>query len=290
MISSRACQSLRSTARLRTTTSLQSATSSTSRWNLGPSICSSHSISNSQSASRLYSSSSSSPKPESESSSSSFSRAATSPARRLKIPTAKAKASASRALREKVNVSSSSAKSTPNRTSIQNTSLNQSQSDAKSNGPISSAELPLNSSEVDGDGNVILTRPLLRDVVAYATSESYDFDSLIKSGRLPKGWVLLEDDEVIHVPAWPTPSNHSATSSSNLNAPPNPSLNVGDAFIFRSGSYVTWGMEEEQSRRFRRNVILGREGLSNKASSQVEGNKYESIGDETMEYLIDVTQ
>lgn len=290
MISSRSCQSLRSTARSRITFSLQSTTSSTSKWNTVPSICSSHSISNSQSASRLYSSSSSS-EPESESSSSSFSRAATSPARRLKIPTAKAKASASRALREKVNVSSSSSsKSTPNRTSIQSTSLNQSQSDAKANEPTSSAELPLNSSEVDGDGNVILTRPLLRDVVAYATSESYDFDSLIKSGRLPKGWVLLEDDEVIHVPAWPTPSSHSATSTSTLNAPPNPSLNVGDAFIFRSGSYVTWGMEEEQSRRFRRNVILGREGLSNKASSQVEGNKYESIGDETMEYLIDVTQ
>lgn len=101
----------------------------------------------------------------------------------------------------------------------------------------------------------------------------------------------MEDDEVIHVPSWPplstTTSSPSSTSSVNDPVNNNPSLlnsNIGDAFIFRSGSYVTWGMEEEQSRRFRRNVILGRQ------DGRVEGGKYDSVGDETMEYLIDVTQ
>lgn len=120
----------------------------------------------------------------------------------------------------------------------------------------------------------------IRDVYAYATAESYNFEILIASGRLPQQWQLIEDGNVIYVPHWParppTSSNPSASSTAH------PVIaGVGEAFIFRSGSYVTWGISHEQSRKFLRSVIRGR---PNSVSAEVD--MYSQIGDEGMEYIL----
>ncbi|UZJ57428.1 hypothetical protein CBS101457_006748 [Exobasidium rhododendri] len=160
---------------------------------------------------------------------------------------------------------------------------------------------------LSSDSTTFLPIRRLRDAVAYATAENYNFEKLISSGRLPRGWQLLEDDEVIYVPQWPqshssssssmtsstgllpsstssSVSSSSLSSSSSSTSPTSSpsSASQGEAFIFRSGSYVTWGMTNDQSRKFLRMVIQGRalDGLS----AEVEG--YDEIGDEAMEYLI----
>ncbi len=107
---------------------------------------------------------------------------------------------------------------------------------------------------------------------AWATAYSYSFSELIRSRRLPPNYQIFEDDEVIHIPQWPVPSSAEAGVQT--------SANRGEVFIFRSGSYVTWGMDEEQSQRFLRNVIQGRD-----VKYQVEVGRYSQIGDEAMDYL-----
>ena len=178
---------------------------------------------------------------------------------------AKAQASASRALREQL------------------ASVNVGTASAEDSALAAAAAAP-SSSVLPGDAELgepadrnVQHQPLrrLHDAVAYATAESYDFDRLIASGRLPPGWQLLEDDEVIYIPQWPqsasAPSpSHSAGSTG------------GEAFIFRSGSYVTWGMSSEQSRKFLRMVLQGRPGMGHSA----EVDSYSEIGDEAMEYVV----
>lgn len=114
-----------------------------------------------------------------------------------------------------------------------------------------------------------LPEPTTGEVYAWATAYSYSFSELIRSGRLPANYQVFEDNEVIHIPQWPISSSAGASGSSR-----------GEVFIFRSGSYVTWGLDEEQSRRFLRNVIQGRD-----LKYQVEVGRYSQIGDEAMDYL-----
>ncbi|KAL9937775.1 hypothetical protein V8E36_003320 [Tilletia maclaganii] len=150
----------------------------------------------------------------------------------------------------------------------------------------------------------------LPEVIAYSTAQAYDFSILARSERLPPGWSFLEEGDVIHIPTWPplSPSHDLSPSPSPHDATPLP----GETFIFRSGAYVTWGLTEDQARRFHRAVIRGRPAgktnlsrpdskfLSsvNKRSSSGEGGPggadtgsvevgaYDRIGDEAMEYLI----
>ena len=131
-----------------------------------------------------------------------------------------------------------------------------------------------------------LPEPTTGEVYAWATAYSYSFSELIRSGRLPSNYQIFEDNEVIHIPHWPNPSSTptSATSSSMQPASSGPRSSTtsgrGEVFIFRSGSYVTWGLDEEQSQRFLRNVIQGRD-----LQYQVEVGRYAQIGDEAMDYL-----
>lgn len=111
----------------------------------------------------------------------------------------------------------------------------------------------------------------LNDAIAFATAESYDLKKLIASNRLPAGWQLLEDDETIHIPHWP--QQHSSSSSSS---------GSGEVFVFQSGSYVTWGLNKEQSSRFLRYVLQGKAGKG----QSVEVEPYKDIGDEEMEYIV----
>lgn len=115
----------------------------------------------------------------------------------------------------------------------------------------------------------------LNDAIAFATAESYDFKRLISSNRLPAGWQLLEDDEVIYIPQWPQQSP-SASSTTTVG---------GEVFVFQSGSYVTWGLSNEQSSRFLRSVIQGRAAAGAKGQS-AEIDAYTQIGDEAMEYIV----
>ncbi|SPO27858.1 uncharacterized protein UTRI_05001 [Ustilago trichophora] len=132
-----------------------------------------------------------------------------------------------------------------------------------------------------------LPQPTTGQVYAWATAYSYSFSELIRSGRLPPNYQIFEDNEVIHIPQWPLPSSTTATATGSATAAStssatglNASLGRGEVFIFRSGSYVTWGLDEEQSQRFLRNVIQGRD-----LKHQVEVGRYQQIGDEAMDYL-----
>ncbi|PKI84715.1 hypothetical protein MVES_001251 [Malassezia vespertilionis] len=110
-------------------------------------------------------------------------------------------------------------------------------------------------------------RPLdngLPEVVAVTTAQSYNFDVLLSSGRLPATWRWLEDREVIYIPSWP-----SATEGEE---------GQGSAFIFRSGCYVTWGMSSEDKAALYKNVLCG-------ASAPVEQDRYAVAGDEAMDYV-----
>lgn len=125
----------------------------------------------------------------------------------------------------------------------------------------------------------------IRDVYAYATAESYNFEMLIASGRLPPQWQLIEDGNVIYIPHWPArPSSQASSIPSTANeTTAHPYIaGVGEAFIFRSGSYVTWGISHEQSRKFLRSVIRGRPNSGGSA----EIDAYTEIGDEGMEYIL----
>ncbi len=119
-----------------------------------------------------------------------------------------------------------------------------------------------------------LPEPTTGEVYAWATANTYSFRELIRSGRLPPNFQVFEDNEVIHIPQWPVPSASSASSSATA---AESSLGRGEVFIFRSGSYVTWGLDEEQSQRFLRNVIQGRD-----LKFQVEVGRYSQVGDEAM--------
>ncbi|CCF50800.1 hypothetical protein NDA11_001766 [Ustilago hordei] len=125
-----------------------------------------------------------------------------------------------------------------------------------------------------------LPEPTTGEVYAWATAHSYSFSELVMSGRLPPNYQIFEDNEVIHIPQWPVPSTPGSTSKVNDHAAAGSSLGRGEVFIFRSGSYVTWGLDEEQSQRFLRNVIQGRD-----LQYQVEVGRYPQIGDEAMDYL-----
>ncbi|KAK0551785.1 hypothetical protein OC846_003170 [Tilletia horrida] len=141
--------------------------------------------------------------------------------------------------------------------------------------------------------------PSLPEVIAYSTAQAYDFASLTRSNRLPPGWSLLEEGNVIHIPSWPTSSSSASDTNTNTDsAGPLP----GETFIFRSGAYVTWGITEDQARRFHRAVIRGRPNKTSESDSKthlrqlqsatkdspdaVEMGAYDQIGDEAMEYLI----
>lgn len=177
--------------------------------------------------------------------------------RRTRLPASKDKALAeeSRALRELV----ASAKGTAH---AKRDERRPPAHDARAAPPWSEAEprptLPLTSTHVtSGD---------LPEVAAFATAQSYNFDVLLSSGRLPPDWIWLEDREVIYIPSWPAP--HTPRSSARN----------GSAFIFRSGCYVTWGMSAEQNRAFYRDLITSN-------AIPIEEAKHNVAGDEAMEYV-----
>lgn len=172
-----------------------------------------------------------------------ISRKATPPTyalRRVRLPNAKAKALAleSRALREQ-------AASVAPHDDVSSDALPQEQRPS----------LPLSASHVGSSD--------LSEVAAFATAQSYNFDVLLSSGRLPANWMWLEDREVIYVPAWP--SRRDADG-------------VGSVFIFRSGCYTTWGLSPEQ------NAAFYHEVLRNEPVA-VEQGRYDVAGDEAMEFV-----
>lgn len=103
----------------------------------------------------------------------------------------------------------------------------------------------------------------------------YDFTALVQSGRLPPDWQLLEDGQVIYLPSWPVSSHPGPASYTSHRA------GSGEVFILRSGAYVTWGINAEQSKRFRSLVLSPRQEKGTKVW-QVEQGAYEDLGEEEM--------
>ncbi|KAE8260519.1 hypothetical protein A4X13_0g257 [Tilletia indica] len=111
----------------------------------------------------------------------------------------------------------------------------------------------------------------LPEVIAYSTAQAYDFSILARSNRLPQGWSFLEEGDVIHIPHWPISSSSSSDHLHSTSSAALPSYNSaplpGETFIFRSGAYVTWGLTEDQAKRFHRAVIRGRPANDSSSSS-----------------------
>lgn len=105
------------------------------------------------------------------------------------------------------------------------------------------------------------------EVVALATAQSYNFDALLGSGCLPDTWRWLEDREVIYIPSWPAQRAGLA-----------PVPGSGSVFVFRSGCYVTWGMDPAHHKAFAEQVIRG-------GAAPVENEPFKVAGDEAMEYV-----
>lgn len=95
---------------------------------------------------------------------------------------------------------------------------------------------------------------------------------------MPGNYQIFQDNEVIYIPHWPI------SSSSNKGLKDENAMKAGEGrgevFIFRSGSYVTWGLDQEQSQRFLRNVIQPRD-----LQFQVQVGTFSQPGDEVMDYL-----
>ncbi|WFC97565.1 hypothetical protein MYAM1_000280 [Malassezia yamatoensis] len=168
--------------------------------------------------------------------------------RRTRLPVSKAKAlaNASKALREQVaqdSVGDAAAVSAPALTELDE---------------LVSAEQNLAASPSPPTDFRINELP---EVVARATAQSYNFDVLLSSGRLPDSWRWLEDREVIYIPKWPSAKPGG-----------------GSVFVFRSGCYVTWGMSSETQHAFHREVIQP-------GTVPVESDVYTAPGDEAMEYV-----
>ena len=234
---------------------------------------------------------------------------------RSKLPTAKAKAQASKALRQQLQAASgpgNGVRTGPDAPITKPGSVLR----GGAPGPSGTGQLLAESDDPHGQAQGTYQhqksvsasgRPLvagghgrpgphqLKEVVAWATADSYDFDALIHSGNLPRGWTLLEDDEAIYIPSWP-PHAHSAGSSQDAQAPNTlvqAPPGTGEVFIFQSGSYVTWGLSEEQSQRFLRSVIrkrpsvevVGLKSRSRDSKVEIEKDRYFHIGDEAMEWV-----
>lgn len=179
---------------------------------------------------------------------------------------AKAQASASRALREQIKARAAGAALPPEEIGMDEEVV---ETKLESEHPVPSISQPVRR---------------LRDVFGYATADSYNFEALIASGRLPSNWQLLQDGDAIYIPHWPPSRSKSMPEHESVSSPPlRTSHNGGEAFIFRSGSYVTWGMSGEQSRKLLRSLIRVRETSE---SAPVEINGYDEIGDEGMEFIM----
>ncbi|KDN47557.1 hypothetical protein K437DRAFT_234705 [Tilletiaria anomala UBC 951] len=241
---------------------------------------------------------------------------------RSKLPTAKAKAQASKALRQQLQAASqrsqsfdviqaservtdqigrthadeegthSGHSSKGNAVAEQNQQQHLPQQHSSSPWTSHSASVSASSAAAQLKARIFPSPSQLEEVVAWATADSYDFDALIRSGRLPSGWTLLEDDEAIHIPFWPQ-HFHPTTSQTSQQQQITPAAGTGEVFIFRSGSYVTWGLSEDQSHRFLRSVIRGRPASRTSTKGKacaadelpVEHEKYHHIGDEGMEWV-----
>lgn len=166
--------------------------------------------------------------------------------RRARLPVSKAKAlaNASKALREQV--AQESGVDVPPVAPVTPAPSTWDDSELASALPLSASHFPASD---------------LPEVAALATAQSYNFDVLLSSGRLPDTWRWLEDREVIYVPSW-----RGAAPGS------------GSVFIFSSGCYVTWGMSSEMHTAFYHEVIRG-------GSVPVENGAYDVPGDEAMEYV-----
>lgn len=122
-------------------------------------------------------------------------------------------------------------------------------------------------------------------VLAFSTAERYDFNSLKSSLSAYNSYLVPDSDGAIYIPL----------------------DNTGDkeVFIFKSGSFVTWGMDTDQGERFLRQVIRrGNTPSNNQISLQkvleasgrfkntgwVEKNRYLEFETEQLDYVVDPSE
>lgn len=117
----------------------------------------------------------------------------------------------------------------------------------------------------------------LREAIAWATADAYDLKALAASGRLPADWQMLEDDDAIYVPVWPAGVHADAPVGPPGFLGPQGHEAGGEVFVFASGTYVTWGLDEGRSRRFLEDII--------RPAGDVEQRRYIHVGDEALEFV-----
>ncbi|GAA6021629.1 hypothetical protein JCM10207_008090 [Rhodosporidiobolus poonsookiae] len=120
-------------------------------------------------------------------------------------------------------------------------------------------------------------------VIALTTAESYDTAQLLNNLQhlgLLEGAVNLVGEAIL-LPRWsPSFSSSSASPSSSTSAPTDAEQQVGEVYIFESGTLVMWGLSRGAAETFLRRVIRGGEG------GFVEEGRYAEPETEVLEFWV----
>lgn len=140
----------------------------------------------------------------------------------------------------------------------------------------------LNSNNLNNNNK---NNPSSGKAIALSTAESYNIPSLAKTLSLLNINAINLLGEAIYLPKW---SPETITSTYSME------VEVGEIFVFESGSIVSWGLSSESLEIFLRKVIRSGPELSDGSESSlllplefVEKNRYAEAESEVLEYWIE---
>ncbi|KAL7752153.1 hypothetical protein RI367_002196 [Sorochytrium milnesiophthora] len=117
---------------------------------------------------------------------------------------------------------------------------------------------------------------------AYCTAEEYDLTNIAGLVNADPFLQLCDQitDDVLHLKvALPDETDSAAALAGSVQAP-QPDPRAGDIFVFRGGSFVTWGFDEDTAKQFYSSVIK-RQGVQIVPYKMIESEEMEYIEDDS---------